>query len=174
MVIIPINPPAAYCGVKLQKSNMESNMPTLIHQRVKAAQEGTNKYVICKMPSGWAVFGDQQFISGYSLLLSDPVVVDLNALSGKNRTQFLSDMALVGDALLEATDAFRINYEILGNDEPALHAHIFPRYKNEPKQWRRYPVWMAYTKDERHSRPFDMDRDKELMERIARILRKRL
>ena len=28
--------------------------------------------------------------------------------------QFLRDMALIGDALLEATDAFRINYEILG------------------------------------------------------------
>jgi hypothetical protein len=74
---------------------MESNMPTLIHQRVRAANAGTNKYVICKMPSGWAVFGDQQFISGYSLLLSDPVVADLNELSGKDRRQFLSDMALI-------------------------------------------------------------------------------
>ena len=149
-------------------------MPTLIHRRVRAAHEGTNKYVICKMPSGWAVFGDQQFISGYSLLLSDPVVADLNELSGENRTQFLNDMTIIGDALLEATDAFRINYEILGNDDPALHAHIFPRYKNEPEQCRRYPVWMAYTQEERYSRPFEISRDKEFMERIAHIIKKRL
>lgn len=149
-------------------------MPTLIHQRVKAAQKGDNKYVICKMPSGWAVFGDQQYISGYSLLLSDPVVADLNELSGEKRSQFLNDMALIGDALLEATGAFRINYEILGNDDPALHAHIFPRYMKEPEQSRRYPVWMAYTKEEVNSRPFDIARDKELMEEIARIIKSKI
>ena len=148
-------------------------MPTLIHRRVNAAREGTNDYIICKMPSGWAVLGDQQFISGYSLLLSDPVVTDLNELSGEYRAQFLSDMALIGDALLEATGAFRINYEILGNDEAALHAHIFPRYMREPEQSRKYPVWMAYTKEERNSQPFDINRDKQLMERIAYIIRKR-
>ena len=42
-------------------------------------------------------------------------------------------MATIGDALLEVTGAFRINYEILGNLEPALHAHIIPRYLNEPE-----------------------------------------
>jgi diadenosine tetraphosphate (Ap4A) HIT family hydrolase len=78
------------------------------------------------MPSGWAVIGDQQFIPGYSLLLPNPVATDLNALTGEQRNQYLSDMVLIGDALLEVTDAYRINYEILGNTEPALHAHIFP------------------------------------------------
>ena len=148
-------------------------MPTLIHQRVRAAHEGGNEYVICKMPSGWAVLGDQQFIPGYSLLLSDPVVADLNVLSGEKRSQFLHDMAFIGDALLEATGAFRINYEILGNDEPALHAHIFPRNMDEPEQKRRYPVWMAYSKEERNSRPFDISREKELIERIAYRIKKR-
>ena len=148
-------------------------MTNLIHQRVRAAHEGNNPYVICSMPSGWAVLGDQQFISGYSLLLSDPVVPDLNHLDEKSRLQFLRDMALIGDALLEATDAFRINYEILGNDEPALHAHIFPRYMSESEKCRRYPVWMAYSKVERDSRPFDISRDKEFMERIAHILKQK-
>jgi diadenosine tetraphosphate (Ap4A) HIT family hydrolase len=148
-------------------------MPTLIHQRVKAAHEGRNKYVIYKMPSGWAVLGDQQYIPGYSLLLSDPVAADLNELSGEKRSRFLNDMALIGDALLEVTGAFRINYEILGNDESALHAHIFPRYMEEPEQRRRYPVWMAYSKEELSSRPFDMNRDREIMERIAHIIGKR-
>ena len=149
-------------------------MPTLIHQRVRAAHAGTSQYVICKMLSGWAVLGDQQFISGYSLLLSDPVAPDLNHLDENGRLQFLRDMTLIGDALLEATGAFRINYEILGNDEPALHAHIFPRYMSEPEKSRRYPVWMAYSKEERDSRPFDISRDKELMERIAHSIEEKL
>ncbi len=75
---------------------------------------------------------------------------------------------------MEATDAFRINYEILGNDEPALHAHIFPRYMSEPEKSRRYPVWMAYSKEERDSRPFDISRDKEFMERIAHMIKQKL
>jgi diadenosine tetraphosphate (Ap4A) HIT family hydrolase len=50
-------------------------------------------------------------------------------------------MALIGDAILNVTDAIRIHYEILGNSEPELHAHIFPRYKHEPEERRRMPVW---------------------------------
>ena len=149
-------------------------MPTLIHQRVRAAQKGENPTVICRMPSGWAVIGDRQFIPGYSLLLPDPVVADLNALTGKKRNQFLSDMAIIGDALYEVTDAYRINYEILGNTEPALHAHIFPRYLSEPEGPRSVPVWVGYSREENLSRPLDLARDGELMKKLATAIRRKL
>jgi len=93
------------------------------------------------MKSGWAVMGDVQFLQGYCLLLPDPVVPSLNDLTGQERTDFLHDMGLIGDAILEVTGAARINYEILGNTEPELHAHIFPRYPDEPEEKRRIPVW---------------------------------
>jgi diadenosine tetraphosphate (Ap4A) HIT family hydrolase len=93
------------------------------------------------MPSGWAVLGDPQILPGYCLLLSDPVVPDLNALGGESRRQFLEDMARLGDAVLAETAAERINYEILGNLEPALHAHVIPRYSWEVPERRRTPVW---------------------------------
>lgn len=115
---------------------------TLIHQRVAAAGSGTNPTVIAKMKSGWAVVGDHQVVAGYCLLLPDPVVPDLNALSIPDRTQFLLDMAALGDVLLQVTGARRINYEILGNSEPALHAHVFPRYDTEPEEFRRGPIWL--------------------------------
>lgn len=94
------------------------------------------------MASGWAVLGDPQITHGYSLLLPDPVVTDLNALSGDKRRQFLEDMARLGDAVLHVTDAERINYEILGNVEPALHAHIIPRHTYEAPELRKQPVWL--------------------------------
>lgn len=47
-------------------------MPTLIHRRVAAAQDGKNPTVICRVPSGWAVLSDTQFLRGYALLLPDP------------------------------------------------------------------------------------------------------
>ena len=113
----------------------------LIAERVAAARAGANPYVIAKLRSGWAVVGDVQFLPGYCLLLADPVVPSLNDLSPQARRQYLQDMALIGDAILKATDSFRINYEILGNSEPELHAHIFPRYMSEPEEQRRKPAW---------------------------------
>ena len=113
----------------------------LIQDRVFAANQGTNDKVLCRLKSGWAVIGDVQFLEGYCLLLPDPVVTSLNDLSSCKRLAFLADMALIGDAILEVTGAARINYEILGNSEPELHAHIFPRFADEPEDKRRMPVW---------------------------------
>ena len=109
--------------------------------RVAAARAGTNPFVIAKLPSGWAVIGDVQFLPGYCLLLADPVVPSLNDLSIQARGQYLQDMVRIGDAILKATNSFRINYEVLGNSEPELHAHIFPRYMSEPEEQRRKPAW---------------------------------
>jgi diadenosine tetraphosphate (Ap4A) HIT family hydrolase len=114
-----------------------------------------------------------QFLRGYTILLSDPVVPDLNALDREHRTQYLLDMATIGDALLEVTGAFRINYEILGNLDPALHAHIIPRYMSEPEDLRRGPAFY-YDKDFRNSIKFDYERDKELMQQLAAAIRARL
>ena len=113
----------------------------LIQERVAQARAGTNPKVICRMTSGWLVIGDVQFLPGYCLLLPDPVVPSLNDLRTNERVRFLSEMTLIGDALLEVTGATRINYEILGNTEPELHEHIFPRFRDEPEDRIQRPVW---------------------------------
>ena len=150
--------------VELEEISKE--MKTLIHERVELARTGQNPYVICHVRSGWVVLGDQQFFRGYCLLLADPVVGHLNNLNQPQRAQFLTDMAAVGDALLTQTDAYRVNYEILGNTDPALHAHIHPRYMTEPEAGRRGPVWL-YDRKQRDSRPFDAVRDRPLMKAIG-------
>jgi diadenosine tetraphosphate (Ap4A) HIT family hydrolase len=119
-----------------------NHLLTAIHRQVEAARAGTLHRVIARVPSGWAVLGDPQITHGYCLLLPDPVVTDLNALTGDNRRQFLEDMARLGDAVLQVTAAQRINYEILGNVEPALHAHIIPRHTSEVPDLRKQPVWL--------------------------------
>ena len=143
-------------------------MSTLIHQRVEQARRGQNQTVIRRLRAGWAVLGDNQTIPGYTLLLSDPVVTDLNELSLNERASFLRDMSLVGDALLRATGAYLINYSILGNTDHALHAHIHPRYRDEPEEKRRTGYW-AYFPPYPQT-PFDAQRDRPLMERIGAAL----
>ena len=51
------------------------------------------------------------------------------------------DMSRLGDALVRTTAPLRINYAIFGNLEPALHAHIVPRYRNEPEEFRTQHPW---------------------------------
>ena len=148
-------------------------MTTFIHRRVAEAQERKNPTVICRVPSGWAVLCDSQFLRGYSILLPDPVVPDLNALDKAQRLQFLYDMTVIGDALLEVTGAYRINYEIEGNLDPALHAHILPRYLSEPEERRNAPAFF-YDKAYRNSILFDLERDRELLSELATAIQKRL
>jgi diadenosine tetraphosphate (Ap4A) HIT family hydrolase/uncharacterized damage-inducible protein DinB len=115
---------------------------TAIHRFVDEARAGTLGRVVARLPSGWAVLGDPQILPGYCLLYPDPVVAQLNSLTGEARRRFLDDMARIGDAVLRVTGAQRINYEILGNVEPALHAHVIPRYADEPQATRATPVWL--------------------------------
>jgi diadenosine tetraphosphate (Ap4A) HIT family hydrolase len=144
---------------------------TLIHRRVEAARGGTNPTVIARLRSGWAVMGDHQVVAGYSLLLPDPVVPDLNALSGSARAIFLEDMVRLGDALLHVTRASRINYEILGNAEPALHAHLFPRYDSEPPEFRQRPVWFY---DWSKAPEFIRAKNEAFMQAVTTVLTKRV
>lgn len=144
-------------------------MTETIPVRVDAARVGTNPTVICRVPSGWVVLCDMQFLSGYSILLADPVVASLNDLSRLKRAEFLRDMATVGDALLDVTGAYRINYAIAGNTDPFLHAHIVPRYMSEPEELRKGLPW-SHPHSERDSLLFDYERDKPLMERLRQAI----
>jgi len=139
-------------------------MTTLIHKRVRDCQAGSYPKQICKVSSGWVVLGDVQFLTGYCLLLPDPVVPNLNMMNSEKRKTFLYEMSVIGDVILEITDAMRINYEMIGNVEPALHAHIFPRYENEPEELRLKPVWFY---DWEKAPQFDLERDEPLMLEIA-------
>jgi diadenosine tetraphosphate (Ap4A) HIT family hydrolase len=148
-------------------------MSITIQERVETARAGTNPTVICRLPSGWVVLCDTQFLSGYCILLADPVVASLNDLSQLKRTEFLCDMVTVGDALLQVTGAYRINYAIAGNTDPYLHAHIVPRYMSEPEELRKGLPW-SHPHSERDSLLFDYERDKPLMDRLRQAILSRL
>jgi diadenosine tetraphosphate (Ap4A) HIT family hydrolase len=117
------------------------NPLTAIHAMVDRCRAADYTAMVAKLRSGWVVMAERQVLTGYCLLLPDPVVPHLNALAPEPRGQFLADMAMVGDALLAVTAALRINYAIFGNVEPALHAHIFPRHSAEPEATRSAQPW---------------------------------
>jgi diadenosine tetraphosphate (Ap4A) HIT family hydrolase len=114
---------------------------------------------------------DMQFLRGYTILLADPIVPSINDLDRSKRAEYLNDMALIGDALLEVTGAYRINYGILGNSDPFLHAHIVPRYLNEPEKYRQGLPW-SYPRKLLDGLAFDYERDKDLIKQIATTIQK--
>lgn len=112
-----------------------------INDRIEAAVRGENPRLLIKMKSGFAVIGDTQFLPGYCVLLGYPKACCLNELDEQHRKEFLFDMSLIGDAITDICDPLRINYDILGNTETFLHAHIFPRYAWEEETKRKKSVW---------------------------------
>jgi diadenosine tetraphosphate (Ap4A) HIT family hydrolase len=144
---------------------------TEIHRNVRAAKAGELAETVLEVPSGVVVMGKKQILPGYCLLLRDPVVPDLNVLKPEERAQFFHDLGILGDAILAVTGAARINYEILGNKEPALHAHAFPRYADEPEMYRTKPIWLYDWETAPDYLPQDHD---PLKQRIAEELKQRL
>ena len=112
--------------------------------------------------------GDVQPVPGYCLLLADPVAESLNSLTETDRTTYCLDVVRIGDALLEVTGACRINYETWGNREPALHTHITPRFRHEPRVLRQMPPGLAYPRV--FARRYDPERDQALARQIRGAL----
>ena len=135
--------------------------------------QGRVPALVCRVPSGLVFLCDMQYLRGYSILQADPQVESINALDPQARAVYLRDMVLVGDALLEVTGAYRINYAIMGNSLPVLHAHIVPRYLSEPEGLRRGGPW-SYPQEQIVAVRFDYECDRELMQQLASAIQKRL
>ncbi|KFU80893.1 Diadenosine tetraphosphate (Ap4A) hydrolase [Amycolatopsis lurida] len=116
--------------------------------RIGSALRGENPTVLRRLDAGFAVIGDTQFLPGYCVLLTDsPRAGRLTDLSRPRRLEFLGDMELLGEAVenvcARRDPGFRrVNLEILGNTDPFLHAHVWPRYDWEPADVVGRPVWL--------------------------------
>ncbi|MGW2488215.1 HIT family protein [Streptomyces sp. NPDC001606] len=116
--------------------------------RIGSALRGENPAVLRRLDAGFAVIGDVQFLPGYSVLLADdPSVRRLSELPRSRRLAFLSDMDRLGEAVERACARLdpgfrRVNLEILGNTDPFLHAHVWPRFDWEPDHLVGKPVWL--------------------------------
>ncbi|MDP3763640.1 MAG: HIT family protein [bacterium] len=93
-----------------------------------------------ELETGFVVLGDYQFFKGYTLFLCRKHVFELHDLEAEFRKKFLYEMSLVTGAVFKAFQPNKLNYELLGNTEPHVHWHIFPRYHDDPAPHE--PVWV--------------------------------
>jgi diadenosine tetraphosphate (Ap4A) HIT family hydrolase len=99
--------------------------------------------IVWEFPHSVAVLGPWQYFTGYCLLISRDHAAELSQL-GSKRAAFLSDMATLAEAIEACFQPHKLNYELLGNQVPHLHWHLFPRSADDPDRLR--PVWFALEK----------------------------
>ena len=109
-----------------------------ISKRLARLRTGDDPQLLAWLPSGPAIFSDRQPgpVRGCCMLIPAPVVGSPNDLDQGARAAFFSDLVLLGDAILNVTDAERINYLVLCNQAPELHGHCIPRFASEDPQLR--------------------------------------
>ena len=117
-----------------------------ISNRLARILAGNDPQALGPLPSGQAILGKHQpaGLEGCCMLIPDPVVASPNDLSPAARAQFFADLVLLGDAVLAATGAERINYLVLCNQVPELHGHCIPRFRAEDPDKRLLDPFQAY------------------------------
>lgn len=140
--------------------------------RIGSIIAGTNPTFMAELDAGYAVIADTQFLPGYSVFLPKQPIKELNDLSLEDRTAFLRDMTILGDAIASAcAPVVRLNYDILGNTDGYLHAHVFPRYAWEEPDRLRLPTWLYPDECWRSDKyRFDQEQYREVREAITETL----
>jgi diadenosine tetraphosphate (Ap4A) HIT family hydrolase len=103
--------------------------------------------VVWRFPRSVALLGSWQFYHGYCILVARRHARELSALEDADRRAYLDEMCLLARAIETDFRPLKLNYELLGNQVPHLHWHLFPRYEDDPGRLR--PVWLALDAAER-------------------------
>lgn len=141
------------------------------NDRIGSCERGENPTLMVKMKSGFAVIGDNQFLPGYCVLLRYPHAGSLNELSMEERAEYLTDMTLIGDAIIKVCNPLRINYSTLMNLDHFLHTHIEARYDWEPEEYKIRPSFF-YPKEERYLEKYEYSDERfgDLKQKITKSL----
>ena len=88
-----------------------------------------NNYLL-KTPTSTIAFGGQLH-HGHVKIIYNQHVEDILDLSKLQQDKFWSDVVKTAKVVNKIFKPDRLNYELLGNWEPHLHWHIYPRYKTD-------------------------------------------
>lgn len=116
----------------------------LICDRIAMIKNNDNPWFVKELETGYVVIGDHQHFKGYTLFLCKEHQTELFHLERDKKLKFLEEMSIVAEAVSNAFDAEKINYELLGNGDTHLHWHLFPRVYGDIENYGnngKGPVW---------------------------------
>jgi diadenosine tetraphosphate (Ap4A) HIT family hydrolase len=123
---------------------------------------------VAELPHSFVILGDAQFYRGYCVVLAKHHVSEVHLMPPEEGRALFDETVAVGRAIALATRPLKLNYECLGNLEPHVHWHVFPRFERDAM--RAAPVWMR-PEAERKVTLEDSDR-RALIQTLAGELRR--
>jgi diadenosine tetraphosphate (Ap4A) HIT family hydrolase len=115
-------------------------------QKLTRLDSAPDDDLVWRFPHSVAFLGPWQYFQGYCILVARRHATELNHLAVEVRRAFFDELCLLALAIEEAFQPLKLNYELLGNQVPHLHWHIFPRYADDPSRLK--PVWLALERAE--------------------------
>ncbi len=88
--------------------------------------------VIAESDDCWVTAAAHAPLPGYVCVVSKTHVTEPFDLPPRQQAEFWLDVCAIARAVRGAVSAQKINYEIHGNKIEHLHAHVFPRYADDP------------------------------------------
>lgn len=129
---------------------------------------------VYEFKNSYVELGNNQYFEGYCILFAKERFEHLSDMPFGLRSEYLNEMAILGEVMLEVLGAIRINYNILGNTLHLVHAHLFPRYEWEDETLRKTVVWKYdanFFTDAKYA--FDINKHRQIKENLALALDRR-
>ncbi|MGH7931818.1 MAG: HIT family protein, partial [Candidatus Binataceae bacterium] len=95
---------------------------------------------VAELPHSWVILGDAQFYRGYCVMLAKRHATELHLMTPADAHALFEEVVALGHAIANVVKPIKLNYECLGNLEPHVHWHIFPRQAEDAR--RLEPVWV--------------------------------
>jgi diadenosine tetraphosphate (Ap4A) HIT family hydrolase len=108
---------------------------------------------VAELPRSWLILGDAQFYRGYTVLLAKRHINEIHLMPRGEAHELFDELLAVSKALTAVVRPHKLNYECLGNQEPHVHWHIFPRSADDPM--RLAPVWLRPESERKLALPAD-------------------
>jgi diadenosine tetraphosphate (Ap4A) HIT family hydrolase len=116
-------------------------------QKLAALDQLPAEELVWQFPHSVALLGPWQYYQGYCILIARAHATELFHLHEDVRRAYLDEMTTLARAIADCFGPQKVNYELLGNQVPHLHWHVFPRYAEDPEASK--PVWLALDRAER-------------------------
>ncbi len=100
--------------------------------RIEAIRRGESPNLVHEFANSYLVVGDHQFFAGYCVLLLKPHVRELHETPQPVRGQLFDELMTATEAIVRAYRPWKMNHASLGNQDPHVHWHLFPRYESDP------------------------------------------
>jgi diadenosine tetraphosphate (Ap4A) HIT family hydrolase len=137
---------------------------------IERCRAGNFADFVAELPHSFVILGDAQFYRGYCVVLAKRHADEIHLMPPDEARALFDETIAVGRGIALTMCPLKLNYECLGNLEPHVHWHVFPRF--EADAMRAAPVWMR-PEAERNVALEDSDR-RALIRTLAGDLRRQI